>query len=78
MANPIKQLQRFLISNPDGITTGTVIGFEQQNILVSTTDGIKSCIYVAGQYKSGDKVRVQGNVVLTRIASDANLAAFRV
>jgi len=76
--NPLREL-RGLVTNTSSIETGAVTSVTATSISVRSRGGLKSfSISTPGQFKPGDTVRFQGNVLLGKATSIDNIPVFKV
>ena len=78
MSNPLLRLKR-IFNKSNRVTTGLVVSNDLNGLRVSTQDGVKSMTQTdSTNYKAGDKVQVQGQIVTGKIASEEGIMVYTV
>ncbi len=76
--NPLRELKSMVVSSST-VESGTVVSITGSSISVRSRGGLKSfSISTPGQFKPGDTVRFQGNVLLGKAISVDNIPVFKV
>jgi hypothetical protein len=61
------------------VTKGEVVEIKTTSLIVRTMQGLKECTAVnVAQFKIGDRVRVSGDLVVSKIASASSLPTYSV
>lgn len=75
----IDEFRRLIEGRSEAVVSGTVVGFDGQEILVRTATGTRRCYNLSGaKYGSGTRVRVQGTIILSSVSKDTGVPVYRV
>lgn len=79
MTRLLSEIRSLLNERPEGATTGEVVELRGSSVIVKTSRGLKEYRVIApGQFKVGDRVRLSGEIAVSRIPASSTVPTYRV